>query len=518
MGLARCSGVVLNGVEGLVVEIEAFISQGLPGMNIVGLADTAVGESRDRVRAAISNSNLPWPGERKITIGLSPASLHKRGASLDLGIALAIMAANRKIPELVDTVVVGELALDGKVRPIRGVLVAALSAHHAGIKTLLVPFTQVSEANLVPGLTVVGVSSLNDAVAYATGVDFDLPDISVLENQTDSPAQFSELLVPDLSDVRGQPLARRALEIAAAGGHHIAMMGSPGVGKTMLAQRLPGLLPPLDDKLAVEVTAIHSAAGKLRTGQGLIRTPPFEAPHHTATTAALIGGGSNTARVGIVTLAHGGVLCVDEAAEFNRPVLDALRQPLESGVVSIARAGFQIELPARFQLVLASNPCPCGKFVGTGSECSCAPIIRRRYLARLSGPLLDRIDVRVTLNRPTLAELDSSLNSSVNAIEDTASARARVLAARARAAKRFENTPWLLNANIPGPQLRKRFPLNQKAKQLLLKSAKSFSARGIDRTIRIAWTIADLADHPEPTISDIEQALIFRDGNGSWQC
>ncbi len=195
MGLARCSGVVLNGVEGLVVEIEAFISQGLPGMNIVGLADTAVGESRDRVRAAISNSNLPWPGERKITIGLSPASLHKRGASLDLGIALAIMAANRKIPELVDTVVVGELALDGKVRPIRGVLVAALSAHHAGIKTLLVPFTQVSEANLVPGLTVVGVSSLNDAVAYATGVDFDLPDISVLENQTDSPAQFSELLV-----------------------------------------------------------------------------------------------------------------------------------------------------------------------------------------------------------------------------------------------------------------------------------------------------------------------------------
>jgi hypothetical protein len=206
------------------------------------------------------------------------------------------------------------------------------------------------------------------------------------------------------------------------------------------------------------------------------------------------------------------------AAEFNRPVLDALRQPLESGVVSIARAGFQIELPARFQLVLASNPCPCGKFVGTGSECSCAPIIRRRYLARLSGPLLDRIDVRVTLNRPTLAELDSSLKSSVSAIEDTATARARVLAARARAAKRFENTPWLLNANVPGPQLRKRFPLNQKAKQLLLKSAKSFSARGIDRTIRIAWTIADLADHPEPTISDIEQALIFRDGNGSWQC
>lgn len=508
MGLARYNGVVLNGVDGLIVEIEAYISQGLPGMNIVGLADTAVGESRDRVRAAVSNSDLPWPGERKITIGLSPASLHKRGAALDLGIALAIMAANRKIPELPKAAAIGELGLDGKVRPVRGVLVAALCAYKAGITTMLVPHTQVAEAQLVPGLKIIGVSSLKDAVAYATGEQFELPEIHLSSESND---QVEE--VPDLVDVRGQPLARRALEIAAAGGHHIAMMGSPGVGKTMLAQRLPGLLPKLDDQLAVEVTAIHSAAGKLKPGQGLIRVAPFEAPHHSATSAALIGGGSNSARVGMVTLAHGGVLCIDEAAEFNRSVLDAMRQPLESGVISIARAGFSVEMPARFQLVLASNPCPCGKFVGTGTECSCAPPIRRRYLARLSGPLLDRIDVRVTLDRPTLADLDQDASS----VEDTATVSKRVAHARARATKRYAGTPWKLNSNVPGPQLRKNYPLNSEAKLLLLKSGKHFSARGADRVIRIAWTIADLADHDFPTVEDVEQALIFRDGNGSWQ-
>lgn len=508
MGLATYNGVVLNGVDGLIVEIEAYISQGLPGMNIVGLADTAVGESRDRVRAAISNSNLPWPGERKITIGLSPASLHKRGAALDLGIALAVMAANRKIPELPTAVAIGELALDGKVRAVHGVLGAALCAYKAGFTTILVPHTQVAEAQLVPELTVVGVSSLKDAVAFVTGTPFEIPEV-VQQLSTDLHSE----VIPDLVDVRGQPLARRALEIAAAGGHHIAMLGSPGVGKTMLAQRLPGLLPKLDDQLAVEVTAIHSAAGKLKPGQGLIRTPPFEAPHHTATSAALIGGGSNFARVGMVTLAHGGVLCIDEAAEFNRSVLDALRQPLESGVISIARSGFSVEMPARFQLVLASNPCPCGKFVGTGSECSCAPPVRRRYLARLSGPLLDRIDVRVTLDRPTLADLDQDASS----VEDTQTVAKRIAVARQRAAIRFAGTPWKLNANVSGPQLRKNFPLSKDAKLLLLKSGKQFSARGADRVIRIAWTIADLAGHSTPTIDDVEQALIFRDGNGNWQ-
>lgn len=508
MAISRCRGVVLNGVEGLIVDIEVFISQGLPGMNIVGLADTAVGESRDRVRAAISNSQLNWPGERKITVGLSPASLHKKGAALDLGIALGVMSANRQIPELENALVIGELALDGSVRPVRGVLVAALAAYKAGIKTLLVPHTQVAEANLVPGLSVVGVSCLQDAVAFARDENFELPP-------TDHVGQVEQLPEPklDLLDVSGQKLAKEALEIAAAGGHHLAMMGSPGVGKTMLAQRLPGILPELDDDLAVEVTAIHSAAGKLMPGQGLIRIPPFEAPHHTATSAALIGGGSTSARVGMVTLAHGGVLCVDEAAEFNRSVLDAMRQPLESGFVSIARSGFHTQLPARFQLVLASNPCPCGKFIGTGSECSCAPQVRRRYLARLSGPLLDRIDVRVTLDRPVLTDLDPAFQAS----ESSSQVAQRVLVARARAARRFTGTPWRLNAHVPGPILRRRFPVSNEAKRLLLTSGRNFSARGIDRTIRLAWTIADLADHDQPNLQDMERALIFRDGDGSWQ-
>lgn len=352
-------------------------------------------------------------------------------------------------------------------------------------------------------------SSLHDAVSFALGENFELPEITSFEVATNNPKPNC----PDLVDVRGQDMARRALEITAAGGHHLAMMGSPGVGKTMLAERLPGLLPELDDELAVEVTAIHSAAGKLVSGQGLIRLAPFEAPHHTATMAALIGGGSSFARVGMVTLAHGGVLCIDEAAEFNRSVLDAMRQPLESGIVSISRSGFNVQLPARFQLVLASNPCPCGKFVGTGSECSCAPLVRRRYLSRLSGPLLDRIDVRVTLDRPTLADLDPHLNS----VEDSKTVAARVLAARYLQAKRYAGTPWRLNAHVPGPVLRKNFPLSPAAKTLLLKSGKSFSARGADRTLRIAWTIADLAGNPEPELADVEQALIFRDGNGSWQ-
>ncbi len=509
MGLARCNSVVLNGVNGMLVEIEAYISPGLPGMNIVGLGDTAVEQARDRVRAAISNSQLSWPGERKITVGLSPASQHKRGSGLDLGIALSVLCADRQIPEQPETIVIGELALDGKVRATPGVLVAALTAYQLGFQKILVPVSQLAEAQLVPGLSVIGVSCLKDAVNYFKGQDFIAAYPKPEPNQVDS----IQTETVDLSDVRGQPMAKRALEIAAAGGHHLAMIGSPGVGKTMLAARLPTLLPQLSDEQAVAVTAIHSAAGILNPGQGLIRTPPFQAPHHTATATALIGGGSTYPRIGMVTLAHGGVLCVDEAAEFNRPVLDALRQPLESGEVTISRSGFTVQLPANFQLVLASNPCPCGKFIGTGSECSCAPQIRRRYLARLSGPLLDRIDIRVTLNRPTLAELDTIDQT----FSESKVVAQKVSQARQRAAKRLAKTPWQLNAKVPGPYLRKHFPLSPQVRQLLLNSAKSFSARGVDRTIRIAWTIADLAEHESPTVDDLAEALLFRDGNGSWQ-
>ena len=504
MTLSRSRGVVVTGVEGLVVDVEAYLAQGLPGMNIVGLGDTAVGESRDRVRAAIHNSELPWPSERRITVGLSPASIHKKGASLDLAIALAILAAQGTVPEDSRIVAVGELALDGRVSPVKGVLVAAIAARKRGCDILLVPHTQVAEAQLVPDLKVVGVSCLKDAMAFLHDEPFDVDVLASVPPHVDP--------IPDLSDVRGQSVARQALEVAAAGGHHLAFLGSPGVGKTMLAERLPGLLPELDDDLALDVTAIYSSAGKLREGSGLMRMAPFQAPHHTATTAAMIGGGSNVVRIGMVTLAHGGVLCLDEAAEFDRVVLDALRQPLESGVVTVSRAGFSSLMPARFQLVLASNPCPCGKFVGTGAQCSCSPQVRRRYMSRISGPLLDRIDLRVTLERPTMADLDPDAPEP----ESTAPVAQRVKEARDRAARRYQGTPWLLNAHVPGPILRRRYHVEPAAQALLMRDVVGLSARGIDRVLRIAWTIADLNSHERPTVSDVAGALTFRDGNGSW--
>ena len=505
MTLARACGVVVNGVEGLVVDIEAYLSQGLPGMTIVGLPDTSVGESRDRVRAAVLNSKLAWPAERRITVGLSPASIHKRGAALDLGIALAILSAHSQVPEISNTIAVGELALDGQVRPVRGVLVAALAAYRRGYEKLIVPISQVSEAQLIPGITVIGVRTLLDAVAYLHGELLEVPQPQPLVN--------SAQIVPDLSDVRGQSNARHALEIAAAGGHHLAFLGSPGVGKTMLAQRLPGLLPQLTDEQAVEVTAIYSAAGLLALGQGLIRTPPFQGPHHTTTKAALIGGGSNTVRVGMVTLANHGVLCLDEAAEFERSVLDALRQPMESGLVAIARSGFSTLLPARFQLVLASNPCPCGKFVGIGADCSCSSQVRRRYFSRLSGPLLDRIDLRVTLERPSMSELDPSSGDP----ESTEVVAQRVQEARARAAKRFAGELWSVNSQVPGPVMRKRYPVSAKGQSLLYRDTSQLSARGVDRVLRVSWTIADLRGHDIPSEIDVAAALMYRDGNGSWQ-
>ena len=340
-------------------------------------------------------------------------------------------------------------------------------------------------------------------MAWAQGEEFSC-EIPTAKN-------VESLEIPNMRDVRGQVLARQALEIAAAGGHHVGFLGSPGVGKTMLAERLPGLLPQLSDERALEVTAIHSVAGLLKEGQGLVRTPPFQAPHHSVTMAALVGGGSHTARVGLITLAHGGVLCLDEAAEFDRAVLDALRQPLESGHITVARAGFHTVLPAQFQLVLSSNPCPCGKFIGTGLECTCSTTVRRRYFSRLSGPFLDRLDLRVTLEKPTLVELSNTES------EDSESVALRVHEARDRARKRFADFSWELNGQVPGPAMRKHFPVTAQANDLLNRDSVGLSIRGMDRVVRVAWTIADLRGNNRPDVSDVATALMFRDGNGAWR-
>ena len=513
-GVARTRGVVLLGVDGHVIGVEAHVSIGVSGFSVVGLADKLVTEARDRCRSALLNTGLEWPGPKN-TVGLSPAELPKRGPTLDLAIALALLAASAQVPRdaVADLVVVGELALDGRVRPVRGALVAALAARAAGARRLVVPSPNVDEASLVPDIDVVGVRTLAGLVALVRGDD--VPDVE-LAAATDPVAAVPEPPpVPDLGDVRGQHAARAVLELAAAGGHHLAMTGTPGVGKTMLAERLPGLLPALDEQAALEVTAIHSVAGRLEGGR-LITVPPFEAPHHTATHAAMVGGGSGVPRIGLVSLAHRGVLFLDEAPEFDSSSLDALRQPLESGEMVVTRSAFSVRFPARFHLVLAMNPCPCGRGGAPpgAPSCSCTPAQRRRYLTRISGPLLDRVDLRVTLVAPTLADLEFGASTA----ETTSTVAARVLEARDRAARRFAGTPWRVNADVPGPVVRRRFGLDSQARAPLdlALSRGLVSARGADRVVRVAWTVADLAGRDRPTRNDVAAALLHRDAGPAW--
>jgi magnesium chelatase family protein len=512
MPLARTNTVIVVGVAGQLVEVEADISAGLPGMAIVGLADTAVGEARDRARSAVINSGHEWPN-RRITVGLSPAAIHKRGSALDLAIAIAVLAAAGQVPvdELLDLVVVGELGLDGRVRPIRGALPIALAARDAGLG-LILPRGNVREAKLVPDLAVRSVCNLAGLVALlrAGPCAHDDDDEADSDTSTDNESRS----VPDLRDVRGHPDARFSLELAAAGAHHIAMVGPPGIGKTLLAERLPGILPPLSADASLVATSIHSIAGRLPESADLIRHPPFIAPHHTASLAALVGGGSGTPKLGLVSLAHNGVLFLDEAPEFDQSVLDALRQPLEAGEIVVSRSGFSLRLPARFQLVLAANPCPCGHAGAKDGICTCSSLQRRRYLARLSGPLLDRIDVRLQLEAPTLAEL-RLLGGSPESSEIVA---ARVLAARERALRRLRDLPWHVNAEVPTTELRRLWPLPA---DVLAPAEAAFqngrsSVRGLDRVVRLAWTVADLTGHDRPTAADVDTAVRQRDGHGKW--
>ncbi|GHH76699.1 hypothetical protein GCM10018781_48410 [Kitasatospora indigofera] len=524
MAFARTCSVALVGVDGVVVEVQADLEPGVAAFSLVGLPDKALSEARDRVRAAVVNSGEPWP-QRKLTVGLSPASVPKSGSGFDLAVACAVLAAAERLDPatIAELLIIGELGLDGRVRPVRGVLPSVLAAAEAGYRHVVVAEQTAAEAALVPGVSVIGVRSLRQLIAVLT-------DAPVPEEQDDTVTgrpdpMLAGLVLPgsgmrglsgqasaplDLADVAGQYEARRALEIAAAGGHHLYLKGPPGAGKTMLAERLPALLPPLTQSEALEVTAVHSVAGLLPPGRPLIAGPPYCAPHHSTTMPAIVGGGSGLPRPGAVSLAHRGVLFLDEAPEFPVRVLDALRQPLESGEVVIARSAGSLRLPARFLLCLAANPCPCGRHSLRGGGCECTSVMVNRYQGRLSGPLLDRVDLQVQVAPVTRAEL---MDHDTTA-ESTATVAARVREARNRAAARLADTPWRTNAEVPGHHLRTRWELapgamTEAASQL---ERGLLTARGLDRVLRVAWTVADLAGRQRPDQRDLRTALVLRTG------
>jgi magnesium chelatase family protein len=503
MSYATVLGAGLLGMQGHVVEVEADISAGLPGFTLTGLPDASLNEARDRVRAAVVNSGEPWPAKR-ITINLLPASLPKQGSIFDLAVAAALLSAAGQLPPaaLRRVVLLGELGLDGTVRPVRGVLPCVLAAAKAGHDRFIVPPDNVAEARLIPAITVRGLDRLGRLVAFLRGTE------QLLDPPAATPAPVPP--GPDLCDVVGQSLGRRAIEIAAAGGHHLAMVGPPGVGKTMLAQRICSILPPLTESEALEVTAVHSVAGRLTARDPLVRQRPFQAPHHTASVAALIGGGSGLARPGALSLAHRGVLFLDEAPEFAVRALDALRQPMESGEVHLARAKGYLVFPAQVQLVLAANPCPCAKPAGQ-RNCDCTPMAKRRYFGRLSGPLLDRVDLRVQLDPIGAAALQDGTGA-----ESSAIVAARVAAARDRAAERWAELGYRTNAEVPGPVLRRppwRLPPSATATLRRQVELGSLSARGFDRVIRSSWTINDLDGGHQPGPDNVEEAFQLRMGH-----
>lgn len=512
MGLARSWSVSLAGVTGRVVGVEADIGPGLPGFGLIGLPDAALYEARERVRAAVANSGESWP-KQKVTVSMSPADLHKRGGGFDLVLALVVLAAAGGVSQaaLGDLVVLGELGLDGSVRGLRGVLPCVAAAARAGFTRVLVPGANVAEARLVGEVAVSGVNSLREALAVLRGEAFAGEGAVARDVAGESAGAFSQTEPVDLSDVRGQQEARRALEVAAAGGHHLFLHGSPGSGKTMLAARLPGLLPPLTGSAALEVTEIHSVAGLLPRGTPLVTRPPYCRPHHSASQAALVGGGSRDIRPGAISLAHRGVLFLDEAAEFRASVLDSLRQPMESGEVVIARAGVMARFPADFMLVLAANPCPCGRAaqVGRYEGCSCSAQSRRRYLARLSKPLLDRVDLQVVVDRPTRFELLDGSDG-----ESTSAVAARVRLARERAAHRLSGTTWSLNSQVAAKFLRRELRVHSSALTTVERALDNgtLSARGMDRVLRVAWTVADLAGQERPRAAEVGTALALRSG------